>query len=84
MSRENTVTLTVSELLFIRAALLEGFPGELPHPRGHEIGASAAFPLPGTAREHALSLLGLREVEPFVLDTDPAWNLDGDPAFRRV
>ena len=81
---ENTVSLTISELLFIRAALLEGFPGELPRSRGHEIGASASFPLPGAARDHALALLGLREIEPFVLDTDPAWNLDADPAFRRA
>ena len=80
--KENTVTLTVSELLFIRAALLEGFPGKLPRSRGHEIGASASFPLPSVAKSHALTLLGLTEGPAFELSSDPAWNLRADPAFN--
>lgn len=83
--RENTVTLTVSELLYIRAALLEGFSDpDLPRARGYRIGDSASFPLPERARDHALSLLGLTEGPAFVLNNDPAWNLDADPAFTSV
>ena len=75
-------SLTADELLWLRSALLEGFRDpDFQESRGGWIADSAPCIRAGEVREHVLKLLGLDEVEPFVLKRSADWNPREDPAY---
>ena len=75
-------SLTADELLWLRYALLEGFRDpDFPESRGAWIAQGAPVIKAAEVREHVLKLLGLDEVEPFVLKRSGEWNPREDPAY---